>query len=339
LERCFLEEGGLIRPFCRSADVKCRGYSQPLQRRITDFGSDVPFGKISFKLKEHYGIEVPTSSAQAITEAHARRIREDECLETEIAERPGVDRIVAELDGSMIPIVRTDSIPCGDEPTDRRKRRQVGWKEARLSLARPLGSVEAVYETMFLGDVDDAGDRMAHCVVKAGAGENSKIHCVGDGAAWIADQTERVFGLQADFLVDFYHLCDYLAAAAESISPEGKKVWLSEQKKNLKEGKISEVIGTIEPYVEPVSVPKDKAPVRTCYGYMTNRKGQFNYKEALAEGLPIGSGEVESAHRYVIQDRLKLAGAWGSPQNAHNMLALRSLRANNRWDSYWNHMN
>lgn len=339
MEHCFLEGGCLIRPFSYSADVKCRGYSQPLQRRITDFGSDVPFGKISFKLKEHYGIEVPTSSAQAITESHARRIRGNERLETEIPDRPGVDRIVAELDGSMIPIVMTDSAPSGDESRDRRKRRQVGWKEARLSLSHPSGSVEAIYETMFLGDVDDAGDRMAHCVIKAGAGKNTKIHCVGDGATWIADQTERVFGLQADFLVDFYHLCGYLGDAAESISPEGKKDWLSEKKKKLKEGKISEVIGEIETYVEPVSVPKEKAPVRTCYGYIINRRGQFNYKEALDKGLPIGSGEVESAHRYVIQDRLKLAGAWWTPQNAHNMLALRSLRANNRWDSYWENMN
>lgn len=47
LEHCFLEAGRLIRPFCHWADVSARGYSQPLQRRITDFGADVPFGKIS----------------------------------------------------------------------------------------------------------------------------------------------------------------------------------------------------------------------------------------------------------------------------------------------------
>lgn len=35
----------------------------------------------------------------------------------------------------------------------------------------------------------------------------------------------------------------------------------------------------------------------------------FNYKEALGQYLPIGSGEVESAHRYVIQDRLKITRA------------------------------
>lgn len=319
--------------------MSARGYSQPLQRRITDFGADVPFRKISSKLKEHYGIEVPTSSAQTITEGHARRMRENECLLTEISERTGVDRIVAEVDGSMIPIVTTDNIPSGYEQTDRRKTRQVCWKEARLTLARPSGSVETVYETMFLGNVDDAGDRLAHCAIAAGAGENTQIHCVGDGAPWIADQSERVFGLQGDFLIDFYHLCDYLGAAAESISPETKRDWLSEQKKKLKEGNISEVMGTLETYLEPPSVPKEKAPVRACHRYMVNRRGQFKYKEALAKGLPIGSGAVESAHRYVIQDRLKIAGAWWTSENAHNMLALRALRANNRWGAYWDCLN
>ena len=319
--------------------MSARGYSQPLQRRITDFGADVPFGKISFKLKEHYGIEVPASSAQSITEDHAHRIRERECLQTEIPERPGVDQIVAELDGSMIPIVSTDNILSGDMPIDRRKTRQVCWKEARLALARPLGSVETVYETTFLGDVDDAGDRMAHCAVLAGAGENTKIHCVSDGAPWIADQTERVFGLQGSFMVDFYHLCDYLGTAAGSISPDDKRGWLDSQKKKLKEGEISDVIEEIKPHVEPDSVSKEEAPVRTCYNYMRNRRGQFNYKEALDEGLPIGSGAVESAHRYIIQDRLKIAGAWWTPENAHNMLALMALRANNRWESYWKSIN
>jgi hypothetical protein len=95
-----LEEGRLVRPFCLSADVHTRGYSQPLQRRITDFGADVPFGKVSCKLKEHYGIEVPTSSARKITEDHARKIREREYLETEIPEQTGVDRIVVETDGT-----------------------------------------------------------------------------------------------------------------------------------------------------------------------------------------------------------------------------------------------
>ncbi|PKM13433.1 MAG: hypothetical protein CVV13_01590 [Gammaproteobacteria bacterium HGW-Gammaproteobacteria-3] len=50
--------------------------------------------------------------------------------------------------------------------------------------------------------------------------------------------------------------------------------------------------------------------------YIKNHSHQLDYKTALAQGLPIGSGEIESAHRYVIQQRLKLSGAWWTPDNA-----------------------
>jgi hypothetical protein len=66
-----------------------------------------------------------------------------------------------------------------------------------------------------------------------------------------------------------------------------------------------------------------------------NRPGPFNYQDALMAGLPIGSGEIESAHRYVIQSRLKLAGARWKLNNAKSMLALRVCRANQEWDTYW----
>jgi hypothetical protein len=158
----------------------------------------------------------------------------------------------------------------------------------------------------------------------------------GRRAPWIAGQVERVFGLQASYLIDFYHLCEYLGAAAERIAPtDGKKAWFAEQKEKLKEGKISEVIEMLKPHVEPPSVPKEQALVRACHRYMVNRRDQFDYKEALSRDLPIGSGAIESVHRFVIQDRLKLAGAWWTGENAHNMLAIRVLRANNEWESHW----
>ena len=49
----------------------------PLQRIITDFGADVSFGQIPAKLQEHHGINVPVSSAQAITHWHAKQVLED----------------------------------------------------------------------------------------------------------------------------------------------------------------------------------------------------------------------------------------------------------------------
>jgi hypothetical protein len=80
---------------------------------------------------------------------------------------------------------------------------------------------------------------------------------------------------------------------------------------------------------------KQDGPVRACYRYIANRPKFLDYKSALEAGLPIGSGEIESAHRYVIQSRLKISGAWWKKENAQKMLALRTLRANGDWDRYW----
>lgn len=62
----------------------------------------------------------------------------------------------------------------------------------------------------------------------------------------------------------------------------------------------------------------------------------MDYPGARAEKLPIGSGEIESGHRHVIQQRFKLAGAWWKEPNAEAMLRLRVGRSSNLWDYYWN---
>ena len=79
----------------------------------------------------------------------------------------------------------------------------------------------------------------------------------------------------------------------------------------------------------------EHAPVRACLRYLSNRPHHLDYKGALEKGLPIGSGESESAHRYVIQHRLKLPGAWWKADNVEPMLALWVVRANEDGDKYW----
>jgi hypothetical protein len=61
----------------------------------------------------------------------------------------------------------------------------------------------------------------------------------------------------------------------------------------------------------------------------------LDYERALREGLPIGSGEIEGGHRWVVQARLKKSGAWWLKENAEKMLGLRVCRANGEWKSYW----
>lgn len=186
--------------------------------------------------------------------------------------------------------------------------------------------------------MDTAGDQLRHCAIQAGLGNTTQVHCVGDGAPWIAEQVQRVFGPQATYVVDFYHLCDYLAAAAPACALGQAPAWLEEQKHRLRHGQVSAVVESLSAHLEPAEVAAKNAPVRACYRYLSSRLDQVDYAGALKAQLPIGSGEIESAHRYVIQKRLKLTGAWWKEDHAQHMLALRTCRVNQQWNTYWDNL-
>jgi len=46
----------------------------------------------------------------------------------------------------------------------------------------------------------------------------------------------------------------------------------------------------MKPYLEADEVEDHKAPVRACYRYLSNRTNQLDYKTAIEQELPIGSG-------------------------------------------------
>ena len=88
----------------------------------------------------------------------------------------------------------------------------------RLVAAQAKDSATTIYGATF-GSVEETGRRWGHCTRQAGWGLNSQIHAVGDGADWIRRQSQEVFRGQGAFLCDFYHVSEYLGAAALSCRP------------------------------------------------------------------------------------------------------------------------
>jgi hypothetical protein len=238
------------------------------------------------------------------------------------------------MDGTNVPVVEIPEKSEKNPIKDRRKLRPVGWREARLSLARRPESVTARYRAT-MGGVSEAGEQLKACFVEAGGGRLTRLHCVGDAAPWIINQVEQRFSGRASYLIDFFPVSEYLSQAAEEVAPERKAEWLRAQQEKMKQGRINEVIQLLREAIENCEKQSSDSAVRVCHGYVLNHEQYFDYKSALEKGLPIGSGEVEGGHRWIIQKRLKLSGAWWKEENAEKMLALRVVRANDEWQSYW----
>jgi len=268
--------------------VQPRGRSQRLERVLTDFGCEHSFGHAAARVLEHYGFEISASAVRQTTLAHAQRAAEqlEQAYQEPFRSLPavGAQQVIAEADGTMI---------CTVAPGKRKGKRPRDWKEMRLTAAQAQGKKETIYAATF-GGVAGVGRRWGHCARRAGWGLNSEIHALGDGAEWIRLQTQEVFGQQGRFTCDFFHVSEYLGAAAASCNAQAPDRWRRTQQARLKRGASEKVIETLAEYLEPEATPEEQAPVRNGHRYLTNRRECLDYPRALKLGLPIGSGMMSS---------------------------------------------
>jgi len=252
---------------------------------MTDFGADHAFGQFPKKLQEHYGIEMSVSTVAKVTEHHGQQMQmQREKLVLPVT-TPGCLQQIVETDGCMLPIVTART----DEGDKRKKEAALGGNTVGHGTRSRQRAPK--FDATFGGNVDDAG--FALRVVRS----------------------PQVLERKASYLVDFFHVCEYLAAASKTCDPGSHLLWTETQKSLLKNNEFVAVIENRAPCLEAEAIKSDKAPVRASHRYLSNRADQLDYKGAIEKSLPIGSGEIESAHRYVIQQRLKLSGAWWKATN------------------------
>ena len=81
------------------------------------------------------------------------------------------------------------------------------------------------------------------------------------------------------------------------------------------------------------NIHSSKKEARKLREYYLANIDRMDYKAYQQMGCAIiGSGAIESAHRKVIQKRMKQSGQRWSKNGAQHMLNLRVIKCNNQWD-------
>jgi hypothetical protein len=78
--------------------------------------------------------------------------------------------------------------------------------------------------------------------------------------------------------------------------------------------------------------------VRKAAGYLVKNTKWLHYDRALADGLPIATGMIDGACRYLVQDRMGRTGARWSLAGAEAVLRLRALRTSGDFDDWQFHL-
>lgn len=334
--------GRAARPVKDQLGLTHRMRSKAVERALTDFGAEESFGHAVERFEEHYGWSVGRTTALRVVEARASEAEQyvaqrlDQArlaFDEPVGRRPGLDRLLVELDGSEI---RTGTlVPAADggkSPVRQLNRRQrvEAWRDVRVGLARGLEEVQRTYVAR-MDSYPNVVGQLFSAAVDRGLSSRTKVVAVGDGGNGLREElTAQLPNLR--FILDPAHLKQHLYQTAEAIGHKDadKHRWVSDKVERMQKGQARQVIDQLAQHRG-----RGKKRVLRLVAHLRRFQDAVAYDSYRAQGLPTGSGEVESAHRYIPQKRLKLPGASWNPKTINPMLALRVLRANGWWADFW----
>lgn len=154
---------------------------------------------------------------------------------------------------------------------------------------------------------------------------------IADGARWIWEWFDVNYP-QAPQILDYWHGVEHLWQFARLVfkTEQARKKWVTEQETLLWEDKIEQIIEGIR---DLEGLTKRGQKEQQCLlTYLNNNQARMKYGTFKNNGWLVGSGAVESAHRTVIQKRVKLSGQRWTLKGAQQILNLRVAHKNENWN-------
>lgn len=136
---------------------------------------------------------------------------------------------------------------------------------------------------------------------------------VTDGAAWITNWITKTYPDSLQIL-DFFHVCEKLATVPALTTCTTH--WFEEQKALLLTGESALVCASIRAL-------KNFEGKRELLNYLENNAFRMNYAVYRKANFMISSGPIESAHRTVLQTRMKRSGQRWSDGGCDALIKLR----------------
>jgi len=290
-----------------------------MQQLMTYCGQLDSYEKSNEVLKEMLQIEVSDTQIYRVTDFYGKAVAATVNEEPVLSPLKADEVMYAQADGSMI------------------LTREEGWSEVKVGRifkssdclhadGKP-GWISHSQYTAHLGGHKEFTKTLDILIDKYG-NIGDRLVFVSDGATWIKNWIEDAFP-KAVSILDYYHACEHLHEFSSSIFIDrGKeKIWTDKQKERLLKGEVKIVISNIK------RIGKNTEAANNLISYYSKNKNRMKYQEYVKIGCGIiGSGAIESAHRTLVQKRMKQSGQRWSWKGAQNMLNLRVVRKNNDWN-------
>ncbi len=245
--------------------------------------------------------------------------------------------------------VTEDGLLIEDAPGRSRKKPKrtypADWREPKLVTifvhdenGKMLKGTKATIDGTLLGP-DAIAEVVAMHLHRLGAAKAQSICFVADGAPWIWDRIDAIIKLAsledvATFrILDCCHAVHHIsqALACVGLSKEERSPLYREHRTLLRNGqwrRVVEELSSMQREDDPIAALETEISYLRRHG----EAGRLSYVSFRSQGLPCGSGAIESSIRRVINLRLKSNAMFWKSENAESMLQVRSQVVPDRWD-------
>jgi hypothetical protein len=254
---------------------------------------------------------------------------------------PAVPILYIEMDGTQVPIVRTElegragRIEGHPARTREVKIGAVFTQTTTDQEGRPVRDEASTTYTAAIENAEEFGPRIYTEAWERGWSRAEKKVVIADGAEWIWNIANLHFP-GAIHIVDIYHARQHLWDLARALYPNEEtkqKRWVMRQQARLDGGEIEKLAHSLRSF--DTTSPELADTIRIEADYFERNASRMRYPEFRRQHLFIGSGIIEAGCKTVIGSRLKQSGMFWTVQGANAIIALRCHRLSRKFEDYW----
>jgi len=178
----------------------------------------------------------------------------------------------------------------------------------------------------------DFSEQVHSEAMRLGLAKAEAVYVIQDGAIWLWNLFADRFSSCASGVLDFYHASHYLWELAHHLFGQGSseaQEWASELLHQLRHGKETRVLRSLRDLANhpPEQDPETHEIISHTANYFEKHEEHIHYEELNKQGIPIGSGAIESQCSQ-FQGRFKNTGQFWSDEGFANLLSI-DLRVRN----------
>ena len=316
----------------------------------------MPYDLASWMLGQWSGLQVSGSTLWNWVQQYGRKAKQE--LEQDLARQAAGEAIEAEALSEAItglPLaIAADGVMVPFRPKSGSAKGTTKWREVKVALLARLGTrlnraQEAVPQLLhrrlvaLLGDIDQFIPSLQLEAKRQAFEAAPKVIWLSDGGRGFWRLYRTCFSHCAVAVLDFFHAAGHLSRATQAMFDDPRsaqaKAWFKRWRHQLRHGQHLQVLQALTLLIQSDwFADKSLTTLLQVQAYFQRHHRHIHYAQFEQQQIPLGSGMIESACKWLIQQRFKGVGMRWSEEGFENLLLLRIAWVNQRFEPLFSHV-